>query len=106
MYSLNCFKIVRRIVHPWFELLYLKIYSDGRLVRWVKLISSLVLVIAAFFVISFAFTVVRESPEIESKSSTFTRSNGLESEYRYDCEQFKCTPLDDYVWRNNDGKCS
>ena len=95
-----------RIAHPWLGHVHLKNNSDGRLVRWVKLISSLVLVVAAFFVISFAFTVVRESPEIESKSSTFSRSNGLESEYRYDCEQFKCTPLDDYVWRNNDGKCS
>ena len=84
-------------------------YSDGRLIRWVKLVSTLVLLVAAFFVISFAFTVVSDSPDIESKSETknfknFTFTRGLESPYRYDCEKFKCTPLDDYVWRHNDGK--
>jgi len=30
--------------------------------------------------------------------------NGVKSIYRYDCddESVNCTPLDDYVWRNND----
>ena len=26
---------------------------------------------------------------------------GLESPYRYDCNEVDCTPLDDYVWRDN-----
>ena len=27
---------------------------------------------------------------------------GLKSPFRYNCTEFKCTALDDYVWRNND----
>ena len=26
---------------------------------------------------------------------------GLSSPYRYDCEKIKCTPLDEYVWKDN-----
>ena len=27
---------------------------------------------------------------------------GLDSPYRYDCNEVKCTPLDEYVWRDNE----
>ena len=26
---------------------------------------------------------------------------GLDSPYRYDCNEVECTPLDEYVWRDN-----
>ena len=28
---------------------------------------------------------------------------GIDSPYRYDCDEWNCTPLDDYVWRDNKG---
>ena len=39
-----------------------------------------------------------------SKSQSDTRvKTGIDSPYRYDCNEWKCTPLDDYVWRDNKG---
>ena len=39
-----------------------------------------------------------------SKSQTDTKlKTGVDSPYRYDCNEWKCTPLDDYVWRDNKG---
>ena len=49
---------------------------------------------------AFAIVSVSDTKPDEIKS----RSSGLQSIYRYDCddESVNCTPLDDYVWRNND----
>ena len=35
------------------------------------------------------------------KSSEAPKHTGLDSPYRYDCNEVECTPLDDYVWRDN-----
>ena len=44
-------------------------------------------------------------PALQSKNSNSQTEvkTGIDSPYRYDCNEWKCTPLDDYVWRDNKG---
>jgi PhoPQ-activated pathogenicity-related protein len=39
---------------------------------------------------------------LDVPSKNDQRDGGIVSPYRYDCNEVDCTPLDDYVWRDND----
>ena len=48
-------------------------------------------------VITFSFfSAEKVVPSLQS-----TDQVGFDSPYRYDCNEIQCTPLDEYVWRDN-----
>ena len=48
-------------------------------------------------IVTFSFL----SAEKVVPSLQLTDEVGLDSPYRYDCNEVQCTPLDEYVWRDN-----
>ena len=43
----------------------------------------------------------RQANFASEKTQENPKATGLDSPYRYDCAEVECTPLDDYVWRDN-----